>query len=80
MSLPTAATWDQLDIRHNPAWFQQDKIGIFIHWGVDSVPGFAMVYPNQRYGYGGHWCWDGSHISGIKPLIAEEQAKLLANP
>ncbi len=72
------ATWAALDSRPNPAWFQQAKIGILIHWGVYSVPGFAMVYPDRRYGYGGHSCWYGSHISGIKPLIAEEQAKLQA--
>jgi alpha-L-fucosidase len=70
--------WDTLDRRTNPAWFERDKIGILIHWGVYSVPGFAMVYPNQRYGYGGHSCWYGSHISGLKPLVPEEQAKLQA--
>jgi alpha-L-fucosidase len=71
-------TWESLDSRPNPGWFARDKIGIFIHWGVYSVPGFAMVYPDKRYGYGGHSCWYGSHISGLKPLIDSEQAKLQA--
>ncbi len=78
MTTPDPASWEALDRRPNPAWFAHDKIGILIHWGVYSVPGFAMVYPDQRYGYGGPSCWYGSHISGLKPLIAEEQAKLQA--
>lgn len=35
------ANWDSLDNRPIPAWFDQDKFGIFIHWGIYSVPAFA---------------------------------------
>ncbi|XP_052780779.1 alpha-L-fucosidase-like isoform X3 [Mya arenaria] len=31
-------TWDSLDTRPNPAWYDESKIGIFLHWGVFSVP------------------------------------------
>ncbi|MBW2698170.1 MAG: alpha-L-fucosidase, partial [Deltaproteobacteria bacterium] len=24
-----------------PEWFEDAKLGIFIHWGLFSVPGFA---------------------------------------
>lgn len=39
-------TWDSLDTRPIPSWFDQVKIGIFLHWGVFSVPSF-----------GGEWFW-----------------------
>jgi alpha-L-fucosidase len=32
--------WDSLDSRPLPAWYDQAKFGIFIHWGVFSVPSF----------------------------------------
>ena len=33
-------TWESLDKRPVPQWYQDAKFGIFIHWGVYSVPGF----------------------------------------
>ena len=33
-------TWESLDARPLPQWFDQSKIGIFIHWGVFSVPSY----------------------------------------
>jgi alpha-L-fucosidase len=33
--------WDSLNSRPTPSWFQDAKFGIFIHWGVYSVPSFA---------------------------------------
>src|SRR5699024_1888136 len=32
------ANWASLDSRKIPGWFQNSKFGIFIHWGVYSVP------------------------------------------
>ncbi|MBV9762289.1 MAG: alpha-L-fucosidase [Acidobacteriaceae bacterium] len=40
-------TWNSLDSRPNPSWFQDAKFGIFIHWGVYSVPSYAPVLPNH---------------------------------
>ncbi|XP_049878263.1 tissue alpha-L-fucosidase-like, partial [Pectinophora gossypiella] len=31
-------TWEDLDSRPLPEWFDRAKIGIFVHWGVYSVP------------------------------------------
>jgi alpha-L-fucosidase len=45
--------WESLDTRKMPAWFSQDKFGIFIHWGVYSVPSFAPVMAD---GYS-EWYW-----------------------
>src|ERR1051326_5368511 len=34
-------TWESLDSRPVPQWYRDAKFGIFIHWGVYSVPGFC---------------------------------------
>ena len=36
-------TWDSLDSRPIPTWFEDAKFGIFIHWGVYSVPAYRKV-------------------------------------
>jgi|WetSurSiteA1Bulk_404760.scaffolds.fasta_scaffold28502_1 alpha-L-fucosidase len=33
--------WESLDKRPVPGWFQDSKFGIFIHWGVYSVPAWG---------------------------------------
>jgi alpha-L-fucosidase len=74
-----AASWEVLNNRPNPAWFDQDKIGIFLHWGLFSVPAFAGDSPEGKpYGYGGHCCWYGSHISRMYPLADDQQKNLEA--
>ena len=30
--------WKSLDARPLPSWYDEGKIGIFLHWGVFSVP------------------------------------------
>ncbi|XP_069692564.1 alpha-L-fucosidase-like [Periplaneta americana] len=40
-------TWDSLDSRPLPQWYDDAKFGIFIHWGVFAVPGF-----------GSEWFWN----------------------
>ncbi len=32
-------TWDSLDARPLPDWYDQAKVGIFMHFGPYSVPG-----------------------------------------
>jgi alpha-L-fucosidase len=44
--------WKSLDSRPVPAWFDEAKFGIFIHWGVYSVPGWG---PKGSYA---EWYWD----------------------
>ena len=34
-------TWESLDKRPVPMWYKQGKFGIFIHWGVYSVPAWC---------------------------------------
>ena len=35
------ANWESLDKRPVPAWFEDAKFGIFIHWGIYSVPSYT---------------------------------------
>ena len=37
-------TWESLDTRPLPQWYDDSKIGIFIHWGVFSVPAFSSEW------------------------------------
>ena len=37
-------TWDSLDKRPLPSWYDQAKVGIFLHWGVFSVPSFGSEW------------------------------------
>ncbi|KAM9003234.1 plasma alpha-L-fucosidase [Sarcophilus harrisii] len=37
-------TWASLDARELPAWFDEAKFGIFIHWGVYTVPSFGSEW------------------------------------
>ena len=34
--------WESLDSRGTPSWYRDAKFGIFIHWGLYSVPGFTI--------------------------------------
>lgn len=43
-------TWDSLCTYQVPQWYQDGKFGIFIHWGLYSVPAFGNEwYPRRMY-------------------------------
>jgi Alpha-L-fucosidase len=37
-------TWDSLDKRPLPNWYDEAKVGIFVHWGVFAVPSFGSEW------------------------------------
>ena len=49
-------TWESIDSRPTPTWFTDAKFGIFIHWGVYSVPAYAPVIPG-KLAYA-EWYWN----------------------
>jgi alpha-L-fucosidase len=51
-----APNWESVDKRPTPAWFTEAKFGIFIHWGVYSVPAYAPVLPG-KLAYA-EWYWN----------------------
>ncbi len=47
------ATWESLKTYQTPDWFKDAKFGIFIHWGVYSVPAYKNEwYPRLMYQQG----------------------------
>ncbi|MGH0131110.1 UNVERIFIED_CONTAM: hypothetical protein FKN15_009752 [Acipenser sinensis] len=51
-------TWESIDSRPLPGWYDQVKFGIFIHWGVFSVPSF-----------GSEWFWWYWQKQKLKPYV-----------
>jgi len=48
--IPFQANWESLSKYQCPDWFRDAKFGIFIHWGVYSVPAFnSEWYPRNMY-------------------------------
>ena len=47
--------WQSLSRYHVPDWYRDSKFGIFIHWGIYSVPAF-----------GGEWYSRNMYIQGSK--------------
>lgn len=54
--------WESINKRGYPEWFSDAKLGIFIHWGVYSVPAYA-----GREGYG-EWYYRGLMVSDTARL------------
>jgi alpha-L-fucosidase len=53
------ATWEALGKHTPPAWFSNTKFGIFIHWGVYSVPSFCDTSTYSEWYQ--HWLDTNSH-------------------
>ena len=58
--------WDSLAKHPVPAWYREERLGIFLHWGVFSVPAYHDWYARNMYIQGSEEyehhlrCW-GSH-------------------
>jgi alpha-L-fucosidase len=47
---PYRPDWESLRTYESPEWYKDAKFGIFIHWGVYSVPAFGSEwYPRMMY-------------------------------
>ena len=46
---PYKATWESLDTHKMPAWYDDAKIGLSMHWGVYSVPAWAPREKETAY-------------------------------
>lgn len=50
--------WESIDSRPVPSWFTDAKFGIFIHWGVYSVPAWAPTGDSiPVYSKYAEWYW-----------------------
>ncbi len=75
-------TWESLAQYSVPQWFQDAKLGIFIHWGVYSVPAFANEwYPRHMYQQGSRefehhrTTWGDQKHFGYKDFIPKFKAE-----
>lgn len=66
-------TWASLETRPIPEWFDEARIGIFIHWGVFSVPGFVGVGTKGL----AEWFWWYWKVQQVEPLPDPEQNEKL---
>lgn len=52
-------TWESINSRSVPVWFTDAKFGIFIHWGVYSVPAWAPTGKDiPVYSKYAEWYWN----------------------
>jgi alpha-L-fucosidase len=58
---PCLPSWDSIDSRPVPAWFGDAKFGIFIHWGVYSVPAWS---PKGTYSEWYQYWMQTKYVSG----------------
>jgi alpha-L-fucosidase len=73
---PYQANWDSVRQHYRtPEWFRDAKFGIFLHWGLYSVPGYGSEwYEKHMYGNPGIVKWHAEHFGpqdkfGYKDLI-----------
>ncbi|XP_068935145.1 tissue alpha-L-fucosidase-like isoform X2 [Petaurus breviceps papuanus] len=55
--------WESLDARPLPAWFDEAKFGVFVHWGVYSVPAWGSEWF--------WWNWQGRHDLKYKAFMIQ---------
>lgn len=59
--------WQSLDKRPVPGWFEDSKFGIFIHWGVYSVPAWGPTGDSIGvYDKYSEWYWNKLENTGSK--------------
>ena len=63
------ANWASLENHPTPAWFEEGKFGIFIHWGVYSVPSFCDTSTYSEWYQ--HWLNTNSHGGKVTEFHAE---------
>ncbi len=63
---PYKDNWDSLSNYTVPAWYQSIKFGIFIHWGLYSVPAFDSEWYSRNMYIPGHVCYE-HHIETYGP-------------
>ena len=73
---PYTDTWESLSAYEPPKWYRDGKFGIFIHWGIYSVPAFGNewysrnMYIQGSKEYEHHTAVYGKHESfGYKDFI-----------
>lgn len=56
-------TWESLEERGYPEWFNDAKLGIFVHWGLYSVPSWTGKEGYSEWAYKG---WRDGNSAAVK--------------
>jgi alpha-L-fucosidase len=72
-------TWESLDSRAIPEWYRNGKFGIFIHWGVYSVPGFCPKGGYAEWYQNGLMTGDTARIAYHKKKFGDRSYYDLSN-
>ncbi len=60
-------TWESLESRPVPQWYTDAKFGIFIHWGLYSVPAWATNSNADGFGSNyAEWYWERLNNTKLK--------------
>ncbi|PVD39018.1 hypothetical protein C0Q70_01645 [Pomacea canaliculata] len=80
--------WNSLDSRPLPPWYDESKIGIFLHWGVFSVPSFinewfwyVVLVTKHHEGFTNwpskySWNWNAMDVGPNRDLVGELAAAI----
>ncbi len=71
--------WESLESRPVPQWFRDAKFGIFIHWGVYSVPGWSTKGNYSEWYQQGLQTTDSARIKYHKAKFGDRSYYDLAN-
>lgn len=67
LSIISNISAQQISSRETPKWFEDAKFGIFIHWGVYSVPAWATLSNADGFGSGySEWYWQRLNNDKLK--------------
>lgn len=58
--------WESINQRGYPEWFRDAKLGIFIHWGLYSVPSYSQPDGYGEWFYRGLMMGDSLRVSEMK--------------
>ena len=67
-------SWDSLLNYDAPEWYEDAKLGFWVHWGVYSVPAFMGDHAGEWYG---RWmyCQEGQSSRNNQGLATHEHHK-----
>ena len=66
------ASWEELRARAYPQWFTDAKLGIFIHWGVYSVPAYSGPEDYAEWFYRGLQVGDSLRIRFMRDNFGDD--------
>ena len=80
------ADWESINQRSYPQWFQDAKLGIFVHWGLYSVPAYASPDGYGEWFYRGLMTGDSlrtatmqSYVRLWEPLVGDQWSGRMTN-